>query len=327
MEFDMTSSQYIRTVENPYVEPIAGDADATLVDHAPVDLVRCKSKVDFIGVELGVLKPMPGNRGLTIGALVRLADLAIHPMLATQFTALYEALLSSGSSQLRDVTTVNADLLQRTQCLFFRDSRSACNKREPGSGCAARIGYTRNHAVLGTSEHCIASNPSDMNVALTALDARVRIRDGSGAERQIPVEYFHTLPGAHPEIESVLAPGDLIISIEIPATALSRSHYLKVRDRASLGSAIALASTAVALELDGQFVRDARIVLGGVGTKPWRAHEAESILVGKPLDRGAFYAAAEAALAGATPTRDNAFKVELAKHTVVAALNRLVSAA
>jgi xanthine dehydrogenase YagS FAD-binding subunit len=209
--------------------------------------------------------------------------------------------------------------MQRTRCSYFRDASQPCNKRLPGSGCGAIGGYTRMHAVLGTSDRCIASNPSDMAVALAALDARVVLASGAGT-RSVPVTDFHRLPGMHPEQDTMLRPGELILAVEVPDKPFSaRSRYLKVRDRASY--AFALVSVAVALHLDGGRVREARIVLGGVGTKPWRCHEAEAALTGKPADEVRFKAAAAAALRGAKPQGDNGFKIELAKRALVRALH------
>jgi xanthine dehydrogenase YagS FAD-binding subunit len=217
---------------------------------------------------------------------------------------------------------MGGNILQRTRCPYFRDVATACNKREPGSGCSAIIGYNRSHAVLGGGDHCIATHPSDLAVALAALDATVHVRHAGSAERSIPFTEFHLLPDAHPERETVLRPGDVIAAIEIPAVPYAkRSLYLKVRDRASF--AFALAAAAVALDLNGGNIRQARVALGGVGTKPWRSHEAERALAGKPANATTFRAAADAAMAGARPYKDNAFKVELAKRTLVRALTEL----
>jgi xanthine dehydrogenase YagS FAD-binding subunit len=260
------------------------------------------------------------GRGVRIGALATNTDVAYHPLITTRFPALSEALLSGASPQLRNMATVGGNLLQRTRCPYFRDGISPCNKRAPGSGCAALDGYTRSHAVLGTSARCIATHPSDMCVALVALDAVVHTRGPSG-NRAIPVAALHTLPGDHPEIESVLVPGELVTHVELPATPLAaRSRYTKVRDRASFS--FALASAAVALELQDGTVRDVRIALGGLATRPWRAVEAERWLIGKRAALDSFRRAAAMALDGAAPRDDNAFKVELGRRTVLRALQR-----
>jgi xanthine dehydrogenase YagS FAD-binding subunit len=231
---------------------------------------------------------------------------------------LAEALLAGASVQLRNMATVGGNIMQRTRCSYFRDTAMPCNRREPGSGCGARDGHHRTHAVLGTSPACIAVHPSDMCVALAALDAAVQVRGSSGA-RSIPLTALHRLPGDHPERETALEPGELITAVDIPPLGFAtRSHYLKVRDRASY--AFALVSAAVALDLEGGRVRDARVALGGVGTVPWRSPEAEQALRGRPADGESFALAAEAALRGATPLRDNAFKVELARRVLVRCL-------
>jgi xanthine dehydrogenase YagS FAD-binding subunit len=263
--------------------------------------------------------------GLRIGALVRNSDLAFDTRVQEKFPVLSEALLAGASPQLRNMATVGGNLMQRTRCSYFRDASQPCNKRLPGSGCSAIGGYTRMHAVLGTSDSCIASNPSDMAVALVALDARVVLASAAG-QRSVPVADFHRLPGTHPERDTVLRPGELIVAVEIPVRPFSaRSRYLKVRDRASY--AFALVSVAVALHLDGGRVREARIVLGGVGTKPWRSHEAEAALEAKPADEVRFKAAAAAALRGARPQGENGFKIELAKRALVRALHLVAAEA
>jgi xanthine dehydrogenase YagS FAD-binding subunit len=216
------------------------------------------------------------------------------------------------------MATVGGNLMQRTRCYYFRDTAMPCNKREPGTGCSALEGHNRIHAVLGTSNQCIATSPGDMPVAMVALDAIVHVR-GPRGERTIPLVDFHVTPGTHPERESVLTHGEMITAVEIPALPWARrSHYRKVRDRASF--AFALASAAVALDLDGGRIRNARVALGGVGTKPWRSRLAEAALVGKEPTPAAFRAAAEAELKGAVPRKENAFKIELAKRTMVRAL-------
>jgi xanthine dehydrogenase YagS FAD-binding subunit len=268
---------------------------------------------------------LPGG-GLRLGALARMSDVAWDRRVAERYPVVSQALLAGASGQLRNMATMGGNVLQRTRCWYFRDTAMPCNKREPGSGCSAIRGINRIHAILGTSEQCIATHPSDLAVALAALDATVRVRGGgAGAattERTIPFTAFHVLPGAHPERETVLGQGELITAIDLPALPFAaRSLYLKVRDRASY--AFALASAAVALDLNGGTIRGARVALGGVGTKPWRSPEAERALVGRPANEATFRAAADAALRGAVPRRDNAFKLELAKRTLVRALTEV----
>lgn len=266
-----------------------------------------------------------GDGGLRIGALVRNADLAWAPDVARRFPAVAEALLSGASAQLRNAATVGGNLVQRTRCAYFTDTASACNKRAPGTGCAAQGGEARMHAVLGWSEACIATNPSDFCVALAALDAVVEIAGGDG-HREVPLEAFHRLPGDAPDRDSVLRPGDLIVALRLPAAAAAfagHARYVKVRERTSF--AFAVVSTAVALRLDGDTVAEARIALGGVAAKPWRARAAETVLAGARLGSDAFAdaarAAAATALADAAPSApDNAFKIELARRVVTRAL-------
>jgi len=292
----------------------------TLIDLMRLEVMRPKAVVDITGLALTAIDDVDG--GVRIGALATNTFVAYHPLITARFPALSEALLSGASPQLRNMATVGGNLLQRTRCPYFRDGTSPCNKRAPGSGCAAQGGFTRSHAVLGTSSRCIAAHPSDMCVALVALDAIVHTHGHPGTgERAIPIADFHTLPGSHPETESVLAPGELVTHIELPASPLAaRSRYTKVRDRASF--AFALASAAIALEVHGTTIRDVRIALGGVATKPWRARDAEAWLVGRTTSKANFRHAAALALEGATPQGDNAFKIELARRTIVRALQR-----
>jgi xanthine dehydrogenase YagS FAD-binding subunit len=241
-------------------------------------------------------------------------------MIRERYPLLAQALLSGASPQLRNMATTGGNLLQRTRCFYFRDTALPCNKREPGTGCGAIDGFNRIHAVLGGSEHCIATHPSDMCVALAALDAVVLVR-GLHGERAIPFADFHVLPGDHPEREHTLSADELIVAVDIPPLPFAwRSTYVKVRDRQSY--AFALASAAVALDLRDGVVHDVRIALGGIATKPWRSREAENTLTGKTADASTYRAAAEAALSGAMPRRHNAFKIELAKRTLVRALTR-----
>ena len=258
--------------------------------------------------------------GVRIGARVRNADLAHDAAFARRFPAVAEALLSGASAQLRNAATVGGNLLQRTRCAYFYDVASACNKRQPGAGCEARGGDTRLHAVLGWSESCIATNPSDFCVPLVAFDAVVEIAGGTD-QREVSLESFHRLPGDTPERESVLEPGELIVAVRLPAEAAgfsAHARYLKVRERTSY--AFAVVSAAAALRIEEGAIAEARIALGGVALKPWRARAAESVLTGARPDGVAFRRAAEAALAGATPSGDNAFKIELARRIVTRAL-------
>jgi xanthine dehydrogenase YagS FAD-binding subunit len=255
-----------------------------------------------------------------IGALVRNADLAQDWTFARRFPAVAEALLSGASAQLRNAATVGGNLLQRTRCAYFYDAASACNKRDPGAGCDARGGENRLHALLGWSESCIATHPSDFCVPLVALDAVVEIQGKSG-RREIPLEMFHRLPGDAPERESVLEPGEMIVAVRLPAEAADfagHARYLKVRERTSY--AFAVVSAAAALRLEGDSIVQARVALGGVAMKPWRAREAELILNGARADAALFRRAAEAALAQAKPSGDNGFKIELARRIIVRAL-------
>jgi xanthine dehydrogenase YagS FAD-binding subunit len=301
----------------PDAQYIAGGT--TLVDLLRLGVETPRRVVDLSALGWGRIEA--SAEGLRIGALVRNSDLAYHSAVARDYPVLSEALLSGASPQLRNMATVGGNLLQRTRCSYFRDAAVAeCNKRKPGSGCAALTGYHRMHAVLGASPQCIAAHPSDMCVALVALDAQVHTH-GSRGERTIPIAELHRLPEDTPELENALEPGELVTAVSVPSSPrAARSVYVKTRDRASF--AFALASAAVALELEGAVVKSVRVALGGVGTKPWRAGAAEQELTGKTATRHAFERAAEAALADARPLRDNAFKIVLARRTIVRALSR-----
>src|SRR5437763_9177372 len=259
------------------------------------------------------------SQGVRIGALVRNSDLAEHELIKSGYPVLSEALLSGASPQLRNMATVGGNLLQRTRCYYFYDPAfPQCNKRNPGSGCGAIEGYNRIHAILGQSDQCIATHPSDMCVALAALDAVVRVQ-GPKSEREIPFADFHRLPGDTPNIETNLQPDELITAVDLPRISFARrSHYLKVRDRASY--AFALVSVAAALDVQDGKINAARVALGGVAHKPWRAQKAEALLVGKTADEKTFRAAAEAELAAAKGYKHNSFKMELAKRAIVRAL-------
>jgi xanthine dehydrogenase YagS FAD-binding subunit len=261
--------------------------------------------------------------GLKIGALVRNSDLANDAKVQKDYSVLSQALLQGASAQIRNMATVGGNLLQRTRCVYFRDIAMGCNKREPGTGCPAITGHNRTLAILGASEHCIATNPSDMCVALAALEATVHIQGPKGS-RAVSFGEFHLLPGNTPHRETVLEPGDLITHVTLPSPiAGSRQVYLKLRDRASYE--FALASAAVVLTTASGNITRARVAFGGVGTKPWRSHEAEAALTGKPATDATFRQAAEAALRNAKPQSENKFKIELAKRCLTHAL-RMVTA-
>jgi xanthine dehydrogenase YagS FAD-binding subunit len=288
-----------------------------LVDLMKLNVERPQQVVDINGLPLDKIERLPSGE-LRIGALVRNSDLAHDPNVARDYAVLSQALLSGASPQLRNMATTGGNLLQRTRCVYFRDTAHECNKRNPGSGCAAMEGYHRMLAILGTSDSCIATNPSDMNVALTALEATIQIQGVKG-ERTVPIHEFFLLPGSTPNRETVLEPGDLITHVTLPAPAPgARSVYLKLRDREAYE--FALASAAIVATVSGGTMRRVRVALGGVGTRPWRSPEAEQALEGKPVGAASFRAAAEAALAGAKPHTGNAFKVELSKRCIVRAL-------
>jgi len=296
----------------------------TLIDLMKLDVMTPAALVDINHLPFSSIESGPD--GITIGANVRNSDLAHNPLVRERFPVLSEALLAGASAQLRNMASTAGNLMQRTRCGYFRDVNAACNKRQPGSGCDAITGFNRMHAVLGTSEHCVATHPSDMCVGLMALDAVVHTRQQDGTKREIPLKEFYLLPGETPERETVLGKGELITKVFLPGDSMGqRSHYLKVRDRSSYE--FALASAAVALEVRGKKIVRARVALGGVGTVPWRSLEAESVLVGKAAGRATFTAAAEAALAQAKPLEHNAFKVDLAKRTLVLALEELIARA
>lgn len=289
----------------------------TLIDLMKLNVEQPQTLVDINRLPLDKIETLPDG-GLTIGAVVRNSDLAFHPLVKKNYAVLSEALLSGASAQLRNMATTAGNLLQRTRCMYFRATDMPCNKREPGSGCAAITGANRGLAILGSSEHCIATNPSDMNVAMAALEATIHVR-GTKGERSIPIAEFHVLPGNTPQRETVLEPGDLITHVTLPPPAAgSRSLYLKLRDRASYEFALASAAVVVTVA-DGKLTR-ARIALGGVGTKPWRSTEAESELTGQAPTEVVFRKAADAALRDAKPQSQNGFKVELAKRCLIHAL-------
>jgi xanthine dehydrogenase YagS FAD-binding subunit len=296
----------------------------TLIDLMKLHVMTPASLVDINGLPLDTIEHLPDG-SVRIGAMVRNSDLAHDPTVATRFPVLSQALLSGASPQLRNMATTGGNLMQRTRCYYFRDAAYACNKRQPGAGCAAIDGYNRIHAVLGGSDQCIATHPSDMAVALVALDAVVHIQ-GRDGERTVPAGEFHLLPGQTPHLETVVQPGELITYVTVPNSSFAtHSAYVKLRDRASYE--FALASAAAALALEGNRIRAVRVALGGIATKPWRSPEAERVLNGATADENTLQAAAEAAMQGATPHRHNGFKIELAKRAIVRALKNAIQAA
>jgi xanthine dehydrogenase YagS FAD-binding subunit len=274
------------------------------------------SLVDLDGLQLDAIAVQGG--ALRMGALARMSDAAAHPDVRSGWPMVSEALLLSASPQVRNMGTVGGNLLQRTRCLYFRDTGSACNKRAPGSGCPAIAGINRNLAVAGGSEHCIATHPSDLPVALLALDASLELMQPGGGRRTVPLAEFYRLPGSTPEIETNLLPGELIAAIVLPPSGGARQRYVKVRDRATFEFAVV--SAAVALDIQGGQIRDARVVMGGVGPRPWRLPQVEAALVGKPGADATWDAAAGHAAEGTTPASQNAFKVTLMQRTVRRAL-------
>ena len=323
----MTPFSFARAADAADATRLAATAGArylgggtNLVDLMRETIERPASLIDVTGLSSAIEEGPDGS--LLIGAAVRNTALAEHRAVRTRYPMLARAVLAGASAQIRNMATVGGNVLQRTRCTYFYDEEgSRCNKRVPGTGCDAIDGFNRIHAILGASPACVATHPSDMCVALAALDAVIHLRHADGM-RTLPFTELHRLPGGHPEIETVLRPGELITAIELPALPFaSRSIYRKVRDRASY--AFALVSVAAALDLDAGRVRDVRIALGGVAHKPWRASKAEAALRGAPANEASFRAAAETELADAAPLRDNGFKVELAMRTMTAVLGEL----
>jgi xanthine dehydrogenase YagS FAD-binding subunit len=302
---------------NPTSRFIAGGT--TLLDLMKIHVETPELLVDINSLPLKKIEERGGS--VFVGAMVANSDLAHHPLITKNFPVLSQALLSGASAQLRNLATTAGNLLQRTRCPYFRDRAWGCNKREPGTGCSAMDGFNRNNVVLGGSEHCIATHPSDMSVALAAIDAKVHTRGASG-ERVIPIADFYRLPGATPHLETALLPHELVTSVELSKNPLyTKGIYVKVRDRASY--AFALASAAVMVEIRDKRVHDARIALGGVATVPWRSREAEAALVGQAPMTDAFMKTAEIALSGAVAKKYNGFKIALAKQTIVRALSEV----
>jgi xanthine dehydrogenase YagS FAD-binding subunit len=294
----------------------------TEVDLVRQDVLRPGLLVDINDLPLAGIEDLPGG-GLRVGALARMSDVAAAPGVVARFPVIAQALLLGASAQLRNMASMGGNLCQRVRCGYFRDPTSPCNKRAPGSGCSALEGVNRGHAILGTSDKCIATHPSDVAVALAAVDAVVLTRGPSG-ERAIAIDDFFLLPGDTPEREHPLEHGELITAIEVPAAPVARrSVYLKFRDRQSYE--FALASVAAAVRVEDGTVAEVRLALGGVATKPWRARRAEASLLGQPATEASFAAAARQELAQATPREQNAFKVELAQRAIVRALNTLTN--
>ena len=289
----------------------------TLIDLMKLNVETPARLIDINRLALDTVEATPDG-GLKIGATVRNSDLAHHPVVRREYGVLSQALLAGASAQLRNMATTAGNLLQRTRCMYFRDTAMPCNKREPGTGCPAITGSNRALAILGTSEHCIATNPSDMCVAMAALEATIHV-EGQKGPRAIPIGDFHLLPGSTPNRETVLEPGELITHVTLPPPWTgSKQTYLKLRDRASYE--FALASTAIVIMTAAGIVTQVRIALGGVGTRPWRSPEAEAALVGKRADAANFRSAAEAAMRDAKPQTENRFKIELAKRCLIHAL-------
>ena len=290
----------------------------TLIDLMKLNVETPQVLIDINRLPLTQVEST-SDGGVKIGAMVRNSDLANHELITKQYPVLSQALRSGASPQLRNMATTGGNLLQRTRCYYFRDTAyTACNKRNPGSGCAAIDGFNRIHAILGTSEHCIATHPSDMAVAMMALEATVHTQSSHG-DRSIALDEFYLVPGNTPQKENVLQPGELITYVTLPPVANGmRSYYLKLRDRASYE--FALSSAAVVVQMNGGKIVRARVALGGVATKPWRSHEAENALEGQAANEKTFQAGAEAALRGARPLHDNAFKVKLAQLCLTRAL-------
>ena len=306
----------IAAAADPDTALIAGGTE--LVNWLKEGIVAPARLVDINGLP-GLATIDVGESSVRIGALARMSEVAEHDFVREEMPAISEALLASASPQLRNMASMGGNLCQRTRCPYFRaETDLPCNKRQPGSGCSALEGEDRAMAIFGWSDRCLATHPSDVAVALAALDAIVHLQDGDGS-RAVPLVDFHRLPGDNPERDTVLRRGEVITAIEVPFSPLARrSHYLKVRERASYE--FALVSAAVALERNGERIGDVRIALGGVAPKPWRLARAEATLLGMPLEAAALRAALEADFAEAKPRRHNGFKVELAKRTVVRAL-------
>jgi xanthine dehydrogenase YagS FAD-binding subunit len=289
-----------------------------------IDLMKLEVMTSSLLVDINRL-PMRGielaSDGLRIGALEKMSDVAQNQEVVANYPVISQALLKSASAQLRNMASMGGNLLQRTRCGYFRDVSTPCNKRQPGSGCSAIDGWNRTHAILGTSSSCVATHPSDLAVALVALDASILLQSGNN-DRLVKLDDFYRVPGETPDRENQLKPGELITEIRVPRLPWAqRSAYLKIRDRESYE--FALTSVAVALDVDANNVRDARVAVGGVGTKPWNLPKVREALIGRPLNQETFEAAAKLATEGAKPLRHNGFKVELVQRAIVRALMNL----
>ncbi|GBD50387.1 FAD binding domain-containing protein [Methylopila sp. Yamaguchi] len=320
MNFSYTRAETVAEA----IAAVAGDPAArfiaggtNLVDLMKYDVMKPERLVDITRLPLREIEATDAG-GLRIGALVPNSDLAYDARVQRDYPLLASAILAGASAQLRNAATTGGNLLQRTRCYYFYDVATPCNKREPGSGCAAKTGVNRVNAILGTSEACIATHPSDMCVALAALEATVHV-EGPNGPRVLPFAEFHRLPGDAPQHDNTLAHGEMVVAVELPAPRFGRNHtYLKLRDR--LSYAFALVSVAAALEMDGEGIAEARIALGGVAHKPWRVPDGEAVLKGKPATPDSFGAAADVILAGAKGYGGNDFKIELARRAIVRAL-------
>jgi xanthine dehydrogenase YagS FAD-binding subunit len=291
----------------------------TIIDLMKLEVMKPSRLIDLNALQMRGIEMR--EDGLRIGALEKMSDVAVHPEVVANYPVISEALLESASAQIRNMASIGGNLLQRTRCGYFRDATTPCNKREPGSGCPAIDGENRMHAILGTSSSCVATHPSDLAVALVALDASIEVQNGAN-ERQIKLDDFYLVPGDTPNHENQLRPGELITEVRVPRLPWARrSTYLKIRDRDSYE--FALTSAAVALDVDGDKIRDIRIAVGGVGTKPWNLPKVREALAGKALKQETFAAAARLAVDGANPLRHNGFKVDLVQRTIVRALMNL----
>jgi xanthine dehydrogenase YagS FAD-binding subunit len=323
----MNAFEYLRATDvNEAVRAIAADTSArfiaggtNLLDLMKENVARPQRLIDITRLPLDKIEET-AQGGLRIGALVSNSNLAYDTRIEQRYPLLSSAILAGASAQLRNMASTGGNLLQRTRCYYFYDTATSCNKREPGSGCSAIDGVNRIHAILGTSEHCVATHPSDMCVALAALDAVVKVT-GPGGERDIAFADFHRLPGVRPDLDTTLKPDELILAVELPPQGFAQAYtYLKLRDR--LSYAFALVSVAIGLEVEGDTIKTARIALGGVAHKPWRVREAEAALEGGPADRPRFQRAAQLLLKGAQGLPHNAFKIELAERAIVRALTQ-----
>ncbi|WP_341959893.1 xanthine dehydrogenase family protein subunit M [Pseudomonas sp. RC10] len=320
----MTPFSYSKPADVAQAINLAGPASrfiaggTNLLDLMKENIAHPEHLIDITGLPLKDVRETPEG-GVMIGALVSNADLAWHPLIEIRYPLLSQAVLAGASPQLRNMASTGGNLLQRTRCYYFYDSTVPCNKREPGSGCPAKQGLNRIHAILGASDDCVATHPSDMCVALAALEAVVHV-EGRAGKRTLEFADFHRLPADSPERDNQLADDELITAVELPPARFEQhSHYLKIRDRASY--AFALVSVAAALELDGDVIRDVRLALGGVAHKPWRDKVVERSLIGQPVSRENFVAAADAMLRDAQPLEHNAFKIKLARRAIVRALS------